>query len=265
MKKTAILAVALATCLGYAPAQAAEVVSSNIVGYEKVSLQKGFNMVGVQFVKVGGEDLDLMTVGVLDDQMAGYDEDGVYATEMRMWTGNGYTTYGWSGTSGTDVDEDPTLDNKWLDRDNEEIDEIASPSTGFWIVAEKAGTMTISGEVPATDTVSVQLTAGFNMVANPYPGEVAITSFGTLDSSFAGYDEDGVYATEMRVWTGNGYTTYGWSGTSGTDVDEDPTLDNKWLDRDNEEVTVTIPFGTAVWIYAEKAGTLTFSAPKSGN
>ena len=222
-------------------------------------------MIGVQFAKVGGANLDLMTVGALDDGMTGYDDDGVYATEMRVWTGNGYTTYGWSGTSGTDVDDDPTLDNKWLDRDNEEIDDPAETGMGFWIVAEKAGTMTISGEVPSEQSVTVQLSAGFNMVANPYPGKTPITTFGTLDSSYAGYDDDGVYATEMRVWTGNGYTTYGWSGTSGTEVDEDSTLDNKWLDRDNEEVDGTIDFGTAVWIYAEKAGTITFSSPVSGN
>ena len=249
---------------GFAPAQAAEVVSSNIVGYEKINLKTGFNMIGVQFVQVGGNNLDLGTVGTLNAEMPGYDEDGNYDTEMQVWNGNGYDYYGWAGDSGSKVDNDPDLDNKWLDMDNEEIDEIAAKGSGFWILAKQAGTLTISGEVPSS-AVTIQLTTGFNMVANPFPGGVAVSDFGVLDSSFPGYDEDGDYDTEMQVWNGNGYDYYGWAGDSGSKVDNDPDLDNKWLDMDNELVDDVIPYGNAVWILTKRAGSITFTPPNSSN
>ena len=235
------------------------------MGYEKISLNPGFNMVGVQFAKVGGDNLLVATVGSLDDKMAGFDEDEIFATEMRIWDGNGYDTYGWSGTSGTDVYDDSSYDNQWLDSITmEAIDTTAAAGSGFWIKAEKAGTMTISGEVPTEPSVTIQLKPGFNMVANPYPGEVTISEFGTLSENMAGFDEDEIFATEMRVWDGNGYDTYGWSGTSGTDVYDDASYDNLWLDSITMEASdKTIPFGTAVWIKTDTTGSITFKNPTS--
>ena len=246
------------------PAQAAEVVSSNIVGYEKVMLTPSWNMIGVQFLQVGGAEKDLANVGDLDASMSGFDEDEYFATEMQIWNGNGYDYYGWSGSSGTDVYDDPAYDNLWLDSNTMEAPELKAPvGLGVWVKAEKAGTMTISGEVPSDDTVTVSLTAGWNMVANPYPGSVPIASFGALDASMSGFDEDEYFATEMQIWNGNGYDYYGWSGTSGTDVYDDPTYDNLWLDSNTMEpaTDVKVDFGHAVWIKAEKAGTITFTKP----
>ena len=130
---------------------------------------------------------------------------------------------------------------------------------GVWIKAEKAGTVLVKGEVSSNNVV--QLAAGYNIVANPFPIDVPISSFGVLDSSFAGYDDDYKFKTTMRVWNGNGYDYYGWAGTSGTEIDEDPSLDNTWTDLEAEAVNGTIPAGVAVWINAEKPGTITFTAP----
>ena len=95
--------------------------------------------------------------------------------------------------------------------------------------------------------------------------DLILANYGALDPSMAGFDEDELFATEMLLWTGNGYTTYGWSGTSGTDVYDDDSYDNQWLDANSMEpaTSVTVPFGHAVWIKAEKAGTITFKNPTS--
>ena len=90
-------------------------MSSNIVGYQKVTLSKGWNMVGVQFVRVGGDVKNLTDCFVLDDTFAGYDDDYKFSTQMRIWNGDGYDFYGWAGSSGTDVDDDPSLDYTWTD------------------------------------------------------------------------------------------------------------------------------------------------------
>ena len=262
MKRTLTL---LAILAAIGPAWGAEVVSSNIVGYEKVSLNAGYNMVGVQFTKIGGDALGLGTVGTMDNETAGFNEDQDFAATMQIWNGNGYDFYGWSGTSGTDLLDNSDLDNQWVDANSlEPITETAENGSGFWIKMVNPGTVTISGEVPSTDTVTVSIVTGYNIVANPYPGAVSIASWGTPDASFAGFNEDQDFALTMQVWNGNGYDFYGWSGTSGTDLLDDATVDNKWVDANSlEPVNTPIPFGTAVWIKATSAGNITFSAPSA--
>ena len=227
-----------------------------------MTLDAGYNMIGVQFTEVGtAAAKDLMTAPQLDSTMAGFDAEGNYATEMMVWEGGTYTTYGWSGNSGTVVLEDSSLDNKWLNIDLEEVEgEEAPPYTAVWIKAGSAGSVTISGQVPTND-VTVALSTGYNMVANPFPMNVPVTTFGVLSSGMAGFDAEGNYATEMMVWKNGTYATYGWSGHSGTVVLEDSSLDNKWLDIDLEETDDMVDFGHGVWIKAGSAGSITFKAP----
>lgn len=237
----------------------AEVVSDNVVGYQKIQLQEGYNMVGIQFSDLGGTAKDIGTMSVLDSSFAGYDDDYIFATEMRVWEGRGYGYYGWAGTSGTDIDGEPELDNTWTDSNAYAVEGVTMPTTSAaWIIAEKAGTMLISGEVLVSE-LTVPIQEGYNMIANPYPCDVSVTSFGTLDETFAGYDDDYIFATEMRVWEGRGYGYYGWAGTSGTDVDGEPELDNTWTDSNAYATDAVVPAGSGVWIIAEKAGTITFS------
>ncbi len=259
MKKSFI---ALALAASIAPAWATEVVSSNIVGYQTMSLDAGYNMIGIQFVQVGGDAKDLSTVAELDDTMAGFDEDGIYATQMMVWrNGNYLPTFGWSGSSGSDYLDDSSLDNKWLNLDYEETADELAAADAVWIKAGSAGTVKVYGQVPTNDTITIQLAPGYNMVANPFPKTVKIADFGTLSSNMAGFDEDGIYATQMMVWKdGNYLPTFGWSGTSGTDYLDDSSLDNKWLNLDYEETDDTVDFGHGVWIKAGSAGTITFSA-----
>ena len=246
-----------------APAWGAEVVSSNIVGYEKVAVNKGWTMIGVQFNQVGGEPLDLGTVGVLDSSMDGFDAEGSFPNEMRVFDGTDYTYYGWSGSSGTDLLDNADLDNQWIDTTElAPVDEEMKPAQGFWIKSETGGTITLSGEVPTADTIQADVGIGWNMIANPYPGAVLVENFGTLDSTFAGFDAEGNFPNEMRVWDGENYAYYGWSGNSGSSLLDNPDIDNKWIDTTELAVTDDkIEFGKAVWIKASSSGKITFSKP----
>ena len=226
-------------------------------------------MIAPQFVNVGAANLtrNISTIGALDDSMAGYDDEWIYATTMLVWdtARQSYTQYGWAGTSPETVDGMPELNNTWLDQSTEETDDTIDVGQGFWIKAAEAGTMTISGEVPSGNNIPagglvVDLVAGFNMVANPYPMEVPVSTFGQLDSSMAGYDDEWIYATTMLVWDNarQSYTQYGWAGTSPETVDGMPELNNTWLDQSTEETDDTIAQGASVWIKAATAGTITF-------
>ena len=132
MKKTLTL---LAILAAIGPAWGAEVVSSNIVGYNKVNLSKGYNAIGVQFVNVGGDPKTLLDVVRLDDTYDGYTSAYKFPNQMQIWNGNGYDFYGWAGTSGTEVDDDPSLDNTWTDLGAEATDATIPYGTAVWIKA----------------------------------------------------------------------------------------------------------------------------------
>ena len=142
----------------------------------------------------------------------------------------------------------------------EAVDEQLQCGEGFWVKAANSGTITLLGEVVATN-ITLRLSTGYNIVANPYPCDLKITNFGRLDDSFAGYDDNYDFTTTMEVWNGSGYSFYGWAGTSGTDVDDDDSLDYTWTDLVAEPVDGSIPAGSSVWIKAAHAGTITFAAP----
>ena len=232
------------------------------MGYQKIALSAGYNLVGIQFSQIGGDSLNLSTAVLLDSGYAGYDDDYNFSTTLRVWNGSEYVTYGWAGTSGTDVDNDPTLDNTWTDLEAYEVEgETLDTAQGIWIRAAKAGTALVAGEVTTT-SVTLNLIAGPNLIASPYPTTVKVTDFGILDSSFSGYDADYNFKTRLRKWNGTEYIAFGWAGTSGTVIDEDPSLDNTWTDLEAYETAETIAPGEGVWILSEKAGTITFTFPQ---
>jgi hypothetical protein len=126
------------------PARAAEVVSSNIVGYQKVTLQEGFNFVAPQFNIVGGGDLDLQSVklDVADDEATGNDNIQILDAD-----GNPVATYYWYPAAwfgGTK--------SGWVDGDTGGLAEV-TVANGLSVLVEGAGdcTVTVAGEVPTED------------------------------------------------------------------------------------------------------------------
>ena len=282
MKKTALLAVALATCLGYVPAHAADVVSSNIVGYHKIPLKEGLNMLSSQFVVVGTDStaLDLTDATSVTGQPS-FDENGHAQTTIRFWTGRGYDYYNWAGNLtgenpdmaeeiAEELEIDPaTLNNKWLDSEYEVADEPLSSGDGFWLYAKNEGTITISGQVRDEDTVTVNLVAGLNIVSSPWPMDLPLTKITVPNQP--SFDENGHAQTTIRIWTGRGYDYYNWAGNLtgenpdmaeeiAEELEIDPaTLNNHWLDSEYGVSAETIKIGTSFWVYANKAGTIVFS------
>ena len=68
------------------------------MGYTKLSLSDGFNMIGSQFLNVGGTTKTIneffdTTTG--NNTLPGLDENGAFQTTLRVWTGTGYAYYGW--------------------------------------------------------------------------------------------------------------------------------------------------------------------------
>jgi len=115
MKKT-LIAIALAAMM--APAWGAEVVSSNVVGYNKITLKPGYNAISGQFVPVGAETVsDILSIAdcTVLPSMDPDTETGFGFARLQTWdpTG-GYTTYEWTGEGIAEAWEQPGIDNKWM-------------------------------------------------------------------------------------------------------------------------------------------------------
>ena len=246
MKKTALLAVALATCLGYVPAQAAEVVSSNVVGYEKITLTPGFNMIGNQFLVVGGTAFQNINQMFKDSTQLVAGADDSEADSILTWDGSSYSK----------VYYYDDYDYKWYDTDE------ADPSTttlnagsGFWFkhAGNETITTTLAGEVPTNATYQVQLTGGFNFVANPYPMAICPNgNYFTVEGAVAGADDS--EADSILTWDGSSYSK----------VYYYDDYDNNWYDTDEADPVSDAIFAPAMgfW-YRHKGtgGTLTWSKP----
>ena len=190
----------------------AEVTSSNTVGYQKLNLTAGLNLVGIQFVDVGAQNAAVTSIAKLVGQ-ATYDEDMNAQTELRTWTGAGYDSYEWTGSLSTDnpdmaaglEDEmglvDATkgaFDNTWL-YGYEPTDVTLTPGTGAWIKASDTvqNAITFTGEVPSGSTLTLQLSPGLNLLCFPWPVTAPLASISLTGQ--ATYDEDMNAQTELRV------------------------------------------------------------------
>ena len=137
MKKTFI---ALALAASVAPAWAAEVVSSNIVGYAKVSTVTGLNLIGVQFQAIGGNGVSDLNATMAPSGLVGFDwENGEGGDQMYVWdpAAQGYATiYTYAGDSvPAEITQDLGYDlsGKWMDNDMLPVDEPIPVGGAIWI------------------------------------------------------------------------------------------------------------------------------------
>ena len=259
MKTKTLVAMAALALLVALPARAAEVVSQNTVGYNRITLPTQFTLVGTQFFNVGGGIKDLQEI-VSGSTMPGLDADNNFAfqTEIRLWDGYNYDTYGW------DPDGDPSIegsDHKWVDDYLNVVENVTmSPGTAVWIKIPQSSagsTLTIAGEVAEGTSTNVTIHSGFNLLSSPFPTATDIQSI-QPGEGIPGLDADNNFAfqTEIRIWDGYNYDTYGW------DPDGDPSIegsDHKWVDDYLNVVNKTIPVGQGFWIKTTGSGTITFS------
>lgn len=254
------------------PARAAEVVSQNTVGYKKVNLNTGYNMLGVQFTKVGGGDKTLGDVftGNLPDME--YDEQAdalVWNAKLLQWNGGGYNTYYWVGKKGEEIFEDASYDDVWVADELGENKASGSLPIGDGVFLWTSGsgvTVTQSGEVATNATKDVTLSLGYNLVCNPFPEAISIQ-----DIPFSGlpdmeYDEQAdalVWNAKLLQWNGGGYNTYYWVGKKGEEIFEDTSYDDVWvadeLGENKASGTIGIGDGFFVWLNKGDSAKISFT------
>ena len=175
MKATTLLsAVALATAL--AGSAFGAVTSQNIVGYIKLSLNPGYNLVANQ---LNNGDNSAQTI------FASLPTDG------------NSTLYKWNGHSYDTATAFSVADGGWDDATNMKT----APGDGVFIHVASAQTVTLVGEVSLSTTIN--LIKGYNLIASPVP------LAGALDS-VVGYtaQENDVFIS----WDGTKFVSDGYSG-----------------------------------------------------
>ena len=227
------------------PAWAAEVVSSNIVGYQKVTLQPGFNFVAPQFTAVGGGAIDLQSIKLdIDDSLAsGGDniqilDDGGSTVATYYWM----PAYAFGGTQ-----------SGWFDADVGDLADVTI-ANGLSVLVDSTDdlTVTVSGEVSTNDT-EVDSVAGFNFVGNSTPVAINIQDIqiDLDDSEATGGDniqilDDGGATLATYYWMpayAFGGTKSGWFDADVgdlADVDLDPGQ-GVLLDATADGITITVP------------------------
>ena len=218
------------------------------MGYEKITLTPGLNMIGNQFLTVGGttfQNINQMFKDS-DDFVAGTGDDN--ADSILTWDGSSYNKVYY-------LDD---WDGNWYDSDdaNDPATVTMAGGQGFWFkhIGTETITATLAGEVPTNATYVVELSPGLNFVANPYPMAIAPNGGNfTLVGAIAGTGDDN--ADSILTWNGSSYDKVYY-------LDD---WDNNWYDSDdaNDPVSATI-FNPAMGFRYKHLGTgatLTFGKP----
>ena len=242
-------------------ATAAEVYSSNVVGYSKVAIQSGFNLIGSQYVSIGSNtDFDVNELMTSQD-LPGLDASFAFQTVLKVWNGGGYYTYGYCADGQGTENGEPSWDGKWLLNDMSGLaSDTIRVGEGFWIKSDSPATITISGQVATNASYSANVSAGFNLLSNPYPAPLDINTM--TSDNLPGLDADFAFQTILKVWNGGGYYTYGYCADGQGTENGAPAWDGKWLLNDMSDLAdVTIPSGNGFWVKTSAPATITFPSP----
>ena len=225
-------------------------VSSNIVGYEKVNLVNStYKMGGVQFVSVGG------TAGSLNDLFGGNIEYGTEIMFLDESTG-AYLTYKYLEEAYDEANDD--FLPGWGDGDEYYVEAPVLPGTGFWYCPHADGSVIQAGEISSSGTVTISIPAGsYTMVSNPFP-----VGFNPNDATW----DDGLPfgAMLMTLDASGAYVTYKYLEEAYDEANDD--FLPGWGDGDEYLVTGEIAApGEGFWVYSTVATSLTIASPIPNN
>ncbi len=238
-----------------APARAADVVSSNIVGYQRLDIPaNGYALLANPFVEVGtgstvpvGYAINDMFTDDTENSTAG--NSPVQGDQIQVWdaTTQGYSNYFFSSRAG----------NKWATVANPRAAATDSFEfgDGYWYLnrAADAYTLTVSGEV-STKEVEVALAPGYTLVCNPFPADLPLNDE-NIDWGTAGATAGNspVQGDQIQLWDieTQGYSNFFFSSRAG----------NKWATVANPRVAATdvIPAGQGFWYLNRSQSTISIT------
>ena len=270
MKKLMIAAsAALCAAVGFA------IESSNIVGYNTVTLQPGYNMLSVSFKNVENNAEGI----AVDDIFPG----GGVASSLQAGTGAGSADkimiYTNDGIGGGDYStyflykaaKSSAKDYWWVNSSLNLSGLKFKNGDSFWFYrrGSTSVTATVSGEVELTAATNVTLQTGYNMIGNYFPtglvlnDDIYTASFWQTSGAAAGTGAGA--ADKILVYTNDGvgggdYATYFLYKAAKTSA-----KDYTWVNSSLNQVTTPVSNpGQGVWYYHRGTGmTLPLHMPAS--
>ena len=253
-------------CGCFAPAWGAEVVSSNVVGYQKLTIYPEWTMIANPFVVVGENEAPIFNEMFASAKTTVTSGDGPTSSDnLQVWTGSTYTTYYFGNFNG---EYGAQYDYVWYDANDdsgEPTQDWLPSGQGAWFKNNTGSqkVVTVTGQV-ATNDVVVSIGSSWTMLANPFPQDIPLNG-DLVDWKAAGTTagDSPTSSDNIQLWTGNTYKTYYYGNFGG---EYGPEYDDVWYDVNDdsgEPTTDSIPFGTAVW-YKNSSGTsfnITFQSP----
>jgi len=231
MKTKQLVAMAALALLVALPARAAEVVSSNIVGYHKMDLpENAMTIIGNQFKEIGGDSINIQDVKPNEN----FDVDGedwlrTYDAETFTYTSVIFLSEENCGVKG----------GAWCDDNAEPVDFDIKNGQGVWIQSVHAdATVTFAGEVNTNTTINLPENA-MTIVCNPLPMAVNIQDIVPNEN----FDVDGedwlrTYDAETFKYTSVIFLSEENCGVKG----------GAWCDDNAEPVDFDIEVGQGFWI-----------------
>ncbi len=193
--------------------------SANIMGYSKVpEPASGIDIVSPQFLSSGGSSM------TLSNAFTGLEDE----TYLYSWTGSSYVSYiyydgyGWYDAITFDLENDT----------------VVNQGQAFWLSGAGSNGL-VSGDVPADTTITNAVSAGLNLIANPYPVALALGTITNQAGLTTLSDEDLIYA-----WDGSAYASYIYYDGYG------------WYDAVTFDLanSVEIPVGRGFWLSTAGSG-----------
>ena len=197
-----------------------------MVGYTTTTLASGgWALAAAQFQSTAGDTLDandLVKASVAkysyngDDYIAGWETT---APTIQIRVGNSYEIYYYCADAD---DGNGNYVEGWANDIGILVTKPLAAGKGFWLnnATDDSVTFTLAGQVVGTSTANATGTAGFNLVANPYPQGFDINAEGitwnlTPQNSYDGDDyitgwETSASAIQIRV--GGSYEIYYYCG-----------------------------------------------------
>ena len=235
----------------FAPARAAEVVSSNVVGYQKLAIPaNGYAMIANPFVEVGTESpigIDEMFANDKTDATAG--SDASKADNIKIWNGAAFEMLGyfkstkngkfWANASGTAT-----------------TDPFPANAGAFYQSAGTTDTfLTISGQVKSNSQTLSIAKKSYTLLENPFPTGLPIQSFNVAGAT-AGSDAS--KADNIKIWNGSGYDSFYFKSTKSGKF---------WADSTGTQSSYVIPSGTGFFYQSigDEDFSVTIESPVSAN
>ncbi len=206
------------------------------------------DILGTQFVNAGTEALDIQSIKIANFT------DGM--DWMKIYTpGVGYQTYIYYADTIDNEEDFNSLGEGWGDGSSvKSIGITLDPGQGFWLNTQKNATITMPGEVLATESESMELAANkMDIMASPYPIELDIQKI-KISSFTDGMDW-------MKLYTpGVGYQTYIYYADTIDNEEDFNSMGEGWGDGSSiKTVGVTVNPGQGFWINTQKDATVTIN------